>query len=237
MPRHSNQEVEKYYFNQFKAHYPVPPGQVEHTDKPDVIVHGHRTLGIEIANLYLSDGANHGSEQVQRRIRDTVLRLAQDEYLAAGGKKIELTFLFDPSHPISNTKPLATALARVAANIEKLPAGQVNRSQFLHVPEVCFVYHNPTEYHDAKWRTSQVYTVPNLSLPRLAEVVESKHKKLAEYKPCDAYWLLLIVDFMDPAQDQDIDWPKSEDPLRSSFEKIIIYKPQFAAWTEVPSQQ
>jgi len=74
-----------------------------------VIVHGHRALGIEIANLYLSDGANHGSEQVQRCRRDPVLRLAQDEYLAAGGKKIELTFMFDPSHPISNTKPLATA--------------------------------------------------------------------------------------------------------------------------------
>jgi hypothetical protein len=236
MPRHSIQEIEQYYFNQFKAHYPIPPGQVEHTDKPDVIVRSHRTIGIEIARLYLADGANSGSEQRQRRIRDEVLRKAQVEYLATGGKKIELTFSFDPSHPISNRMALSisTALAKVAAAIEKLPAGQIDRSHFRHVPEVCFIYHNPIEYHDAKWRTSQVYTVPNLSLSRLAEIAESKHRKLAQYTPCDAYWLLLVVDFMDPAQDQEIHWPESEAPIKSPFEKIIVYKPQFAAWIEVP---
>jgi hypothetical protein len=236
MSRHSNQEVEQYYFNLFKVHYPLPSGRVEHTDKPDVIVHGHRTLGIEIANLYLLDGADHGSEQVQRNIRETVLKLAQAEYLDNGGKNIELTFSFDPSHPISNPKALATVLARAAASIDKLPAGQVNRSQFLHIPEICFVHHNPVGYPDAKWRTSQVHNVPNLALSRLAQIVAVKHKKLKEYKSCDAYWLLLIVDFMDPAQDQEIDWPGSEAPLQSAFEKIIIYKPQFAAWTEVPKR-
>jgi hypothetical protein len=234
MSRHSNQEIEQYYFDRFRSHYPIPAGQVEHTDKPDVIVRGHKTLGIEIASLYLADGANHESEQVQRRRRDAVLRAAQTKYLAAGGRKIELTFSFDPSHPISNTGALSTALARAAAGIEKMPAGRIDRSCFSHVPEVCFIYHNPTEYRDAKWRTSQVLTVPNLSLPRLAEIVETKHRKLAEYTLCDAYWLLLIVDFMDPAQDQEVDWPESEASIRSPFEKIIVYKPQFAAWIEVP---
>lgn len=239
MSRLSNQELEQYYFKQFQAHYPMPPGQVEHRDKPDVLILGHRTLGIEIVNFYLSHATNLGSEQTQRPVRDLVVKEAQAEYLASGGKKSELTFSFDPSHPISisDWKALATALARVAVTIEKLPAGQVNRSHFQDVPEICFIYHNPTEYHDAKWHASQVYTVPNLSLSRLAEIVESKHSKLAGYKPCDAYWLLLIVDFTDPAQDQEIDWPESEVSLKSPFEKIIIYKPQFAAWTEIPTQQ
>src|SRR3989442_1157344 len=120
MSRQSNQDVERYYFDQFKAHYPLPSGEPEYTDKPDVIVHGHRTLGIEIANLYLADGANHGSEQVQRQIRNTALRLAQIQYLEAGGKKIELTFSFDPTRPISDPKVLARTLASLAASIEKL---------------------------------------------------------------------------------------------------------------------
>jgi hypothetical protein len=47
-----------------------------------------------------------------------------------------------------------------------------------------------------------------------------------EYRSCDAYWLLVIVDFMSAAQEQEI----RVDGLRISsavFEKIIVYKPNF----------
>jgi len=166
-----------------------------------------------------------------------VLKHAQALYLAAGGKTIELTVSFDPTHPIANKKSVASALAVAAKSIEKLPVGPVDRIYLDQIPEVWFIYHNPTEYPDAVWRTSQVYTVPGLSLSRIAAILNEKHQKLPSYRPCDAFWLLLVVDFIDFAQDQDIDWPDPEFSLSSKFERIIVYKPQFAEWMEVPVEQ
>ena len=47
-------------------------------------------------------------------------------------------------------------------------------------------------------------------------------------------WLLLVVDFMDPAQDQDSRWPAGETLKKSPFERIFLYKPQFGEFVQVP---
>lgn len=234
MSRPSNQTIERYYFEQFRTHFVLPTGCVEYTDKPDVIIHGACKLGIEIANLYIVDGRDPSSEQTQCRFRERVLQIAQTQYLATGGKRIQLTISFNSTHPITDVNALASTLAIAAKSIEKSPAGQVSQALFAHMPEVCFIYHNPGEYLDAVWHASQVYTVPTLSLSRVATVAEAKRDKLHAYRPCDAFWLLLVVDFIDPAQDQDIRWPDPNFRFFSPFEKIILYKPQFAEWTEVP---
>ena len=54
------------------------------------------------------------------------------------------------------------------------------------------------------------------------------------YKQCDCYWLLLIVDYMDPAQDQEINWPQREPPIESAYEKVVVFRPQLATYIEVP---
>jgi len=234
MTRPSNQAVERHYFEQFKVHYPIPFGHVAYGNKPDVIIQGEQLIGVEIANLYLADGADPASEQTQRRFRQEVLEQAQALYLAAGGRAIELTVAFDQAQPIRDKKSVAVALAHAARSIDKLPAGPVERTHFAQIQELCFIYHNPIEYPDPVWRTSQVYTVPSLSLDRLAEIIDEKHGKLPGYSRCDAYWLLLVVDFADFAQDQDTAWPDPDATVASKFGKIIVYKPQFAQWVEVP---
>lgn len=234
MTRISNREVERHYFEQFRTHFPLPTGVIEYTDKPDVIIHGERKLGVEIANLYLAHGSDQSSEQKQRHFRETVLKQAQARYLTAGGKKMELTVSFDPARPIKNAKAVAAALAVAAASIEGLPSGQVSLTYFTHVPEVSFVYLNSIEYREPVWRVCQSYTVPLISLPGLAATISEKHNKLPAYKQCDAFWLLLVVDFFDPAQDQDIRWPDPAIEFYSPFERIIVYKPQFAEWIDVP---
>jgi hypothetical protein len=233
----SNSAIERYYFEQFRTHYPVPDGEVEYMDKPDVVLHGVRRLGVEIANLYVVDGKDATSEQIQRGLRESTLKQAQSRYAAAGGKNIELTVSFNRRHPIRDAKAVASALAKVAPSIAAMPAGSVARHAFSQIPELAFIYHNPTEYIDSKWRVAQSFTVPSLAVDRLLEIVDAKHGKLSGYTHCDAYWLLLIVDFADSAQDQDISWPETAEAVVSPFEKIIVYKPQFAAWCEVPSNQ
>ena len=207
MKRPSNREIEHYYFVQFRSHFPLPLGEVEHGDKPDVVIYGERTLGIEIANLYLTDGGDPRSEQVQRKRRETVVRMAQAEHSRAGGKKIELTVSFDPARPITEAKAVASSLAAIAQSIEHLPAGALSPRHFAHIPQLNFVYYNPIEYPDAQWRVSQAFSGVGLSVDRVTQLVAGKEQLLAEYKKCDVYWLLLVVDFIDSAQNQEIIWP------------------------------
>lgn len=74
----------------------------------------------------------------------------------------------------------------------------------LAISELCFVYLNTEEYEDAKWRVMQVYDVPMMSRDRLVEIVRDKEVRARKYKKCDAYWLIVVVDFINPAQDQEI---------------------------------
>ncbi len=227
MTRPSNQEIERHYFEQFRTHYPIPEGEIKYTDKPDVMIRGTGTLGVEIANLYITSGSAPESEQVQRRRRLHILDRAQSLHLASGGKRTELSVDFDPRHPIEQTEPLARALADLAVEIAHLPTGQVSPRVFERVPQLRFIYYNATEYSDAKWRTVQSYTVPALSVERIREVVSEKVEKSKAYQPCDTYWLLLVVDFMDFAQDQDLLWPAGTVLDASPFERVLLYKPQF----------
>ena len=108
---------------------------------------------------------------------------------------------------------------------ELQPASQIKRKAFAHIPELRFVHYNSQEYRDTKWRPVQVYRVPDLSLARVRETTVDKIEKLRDYQPCDAYWLLLVVDLMDRAQDQGIGWPAGEVLDRTPFERILLYKP------------
>lgn len=236
MPRPSNHEIEQYYFEQFRQHFPLPIGCVEYKDKPDVLIHGDRLLGVEIANLYLSDGADPASEQIQSKRRAEAVRKAHDLHLAAGGRKCELTVSFNPTHPINDVRTVAESLVSVAAKAETENSGKGPLpKQIVEItPEASLVYYNPCEYPDACWRVCQTYTVQTLSVERLTELVAAKEQLLPGYDQCDAYWLLLVVDFMDPAQDQEIDWTPTHPSLNTLFERVIIYKPQFSRWTVIP---
>lgn len=234
MSRRSNLEIERYYFSRFSEHFLLPDGKVEHGDKPDVIVHGERKIGIEIANLYLSDGGNPASEQVQRHRREAVLRKAQALYESNSRRKYELAVSFDSANPVLEDNAVAARLAEFARTIEPMRREFFVGEILDEIPEIYSVFKSAKEYEDASWRVAQVYDGKSLSIPRVAAEIEDKQEKMGEYSPCDEYWLLLIVDMMDPAQDQEIDWPCDADPLKTRFKKVIIYKPQFARYLDVP---
>jgi hypothetical protein len=234
MNRPSNRDIERHYFEQFRRDHDLPDGNWHYTDRPDVILQGTLKIGIEITNLYLHGGDKPESEQVQRRRRIQVLERAQEAFLAAGGKQTELSVDFNPYCPIHQIEPLAKALASLGQQLIGQPTQQVNPLRFEHIPQLRFVYHNATEYPNAKWRLVQSFTVPSLSLDRLQVVVNEKSVKLADYEPCDCYWLLVVVDLMDSAQDQQLEWPPGNVLRDSPYEKVLVYKPQFRQVLEVP---
>lgn len=187
----SNQAIERYYFEQFIAHYQLPEGELMYTDKPDVIIRGNSVIGIEIAQLFITSGADPTSEQVQRIRRLQTLERAQELHATAGGRRIELSVDFQPNQPILEVEFVARALADLAIGIESSHSGQVRPALFKHIPQLRFVYNNAKESADAKWRPVQCYRVPSLSLERLRQVIREKSEKVKAYQPCDKYWLLL----------------------------------------------
>ncbi|MGH2510321.1 MAG: hypothetical protein ACRDHZ_23345 [Ktedonobacteraceae bacterium] len=79
---------------------------------------------------------------------------------------------------------------------------------------------------DAKWQVMQTHDFDVMAVERLREILREKEEKAQQYRPCDAYWLLVVVDWMDPAQEQEIRVDGIS--IRSDvFGRVIIYKPHF----------
>lgn len=88
-------------------------------------------------------------------------------------------------------------------------------------------------YNDPKWRVSQVYTGSTMSPEKIGALLTYKEMKTVQYAKCDEYWLVIVIDFADTAQDQEI--PTDVFKLSSDiFKKIIIYKTVFNQILEIP---
>ncbi len=227
MPKMSTQERERYYFEMFRKAYDLQSKSVVYGDKPDVILEGEKRIGIEITNFFLEGGHRPESEQVQRHARERVVASSHRLYLGDNGKKTELTFGFDKRHPIVDQEKLAREITELARRIDGSKTGQIGFEVFEGIPELSFVYFNAKEYNDAKWRIAQAYSVPFMSLTALQDIINEKETKSKQYRRCDAYLLLVIVDLIDPAQEQEIGVDGLENVNSTVFENILIYKPHF----------
>ncbi|NUO08688.1 MAG: hypothetical protein HUU08_08430 [Candidatus Brocadia sp.] len=227
MRKASNQDFERHYFEMFRKDYLLPQGTITYGDRPDVILHSDKKIGVEITNFYHEKGHLAESEQAQRKLREKVISESQRIYQMENGKKIELTFGFEKANPIQDKKKLVKKILELVRHIDEWKTGKIRKEIFKHIPELSFVYLNAEEYDDAKWRVMQVNDVPIMSRDRLIDIVRDKEKRSREYRKCDDYWLLVVVDFINPAQDQEIQIEGFEKIQSEIFEKIIIYKTLF----------
>jgi hypothetical protein len=222
-------KTERYYFERFRELYPLPDGEIEFGDKPDVIVRGTRVVGCEVTNLYIKDGASPNGEQRQRRFRSRVIEKASSKYTQKGGPPIVAHVGFDLIRP-QRSDILAEALSEFLLSHRPQQSGQVGRHLFeMVMPEVIFVYINVEPDADARWQGAQVFSqgLPDADrvADRLLEKIKAKEASALDYRACDAYILLVVADWIDPAQAQDIrldDWM----PMKSSvFEQGFLLDP------------
>lgn len=232
----SQQETEKFYFELFR-HASGLNAIPEYGDKPDVIIHLDRKIGVEITNFFLRPGSDDASEQRQRERRTKVVADAQSRYRKRSGRDFELTIQFNTKFPIPSRRiaALTTELVDLARQIESYPTGAIDPEVFATSPELLTVWLNAREYPDPRWRITQVYTLDFMSPQALTDILREKEEKALEYQPCDAYWLLIIVDWVDRAQDQEI---TVNVPILTShiFERVILYKPDFNEIIDVCSR-
>jgi hypothetical protein len=216
----SNSDTEQYYFKQFSVCYTLPGGRMEYSDKPDVrIINDNRTVGIEITNFYIKDGSQLESEQRQKVVREKVIKDAQEIYLTNGGKNVELSFAFNN---IEDDEVLARNIAALVKRIDNYPTGAISKVEYEDISELSFVYLNAQEYDNAIWRNHQVHKIPFMSKERLREIICSKEEKANQYSRCTEYWLLIVIDFMNFAQDQEV--IEVSDITSNVFNKILVFK-------------
>jgi hypothetical protein len=124
-------------------------------------------------------------------------------------------------------------LAQFAARIDRLPTGPYYPESFPDMPEIASIWSSGREWPNPTWvRPGQVYSYEEMSADKLRKIVAEKETKAVEYLPCDAYWLLIVVDWTDAAQDQEITTTGLKLPSEV-FEKIIVYKPGFEDIAEI----
>lgn len=226
--RMSNRNKEAYYFEMFRKDYQLPLGTLEASDRPDIILNGQRRIGIEITNFYLDDGALPSSEQVQRKARQGAILQAEQSYLTNGGKKLAISFSFDKAFPIQDVRELSQRVARLGWDVVGRKPGTVGKDVFKkEVPELSFVYLHERRHTEQGWRLVQGHSSPSMSIAKLREIVAGKEELSKSYQHCDAYWLLVVVDFLDRAQDQEIRISGFEKIKSTVFERVVVYKTHF----------
>ena len=223
----SKKDRERLWLEHFRRAYQgeFPAGIVKYDENPDVLViDPAQTVGIEITEFHLIDGGRPESEPQQTLRRAGVVEEARQLYLADGGKNFEFTFGF---HYISadRRKKLPTELAAFAKRVESNIGVEIWREANSAPQEIAFTW-NAGLYQDAKWKVQQFNTGSLTSKDKLIEIVRSKESKVEGYQKCDSYWLLICVNFFDPAQDQEI---RIDDPHVHSevFDKIFMFKSVF----------
>ncbi|WP_428718710.1 hypothetical protein [Undibacterium curvum] len=235
MTKKSQSQLERAYYEDFELYCPIAPkGEVTFSDKPDIVVKGANKIGIEIANIYLKDGKDLSSEQIQSKLRFNVIQQAKSLYLTGMHPSYAFFFDFDPNVPITNTEELSKRVyQRVLKHIQE-QHDDFSNTGLDDCPELRYISNSGTEKSDAKWDLIQCYDVPDLSTQRVREIVAAKASKVARYQSCDRYWLLLVIELWDPAQDQHPIWNEQDKIGPTPFERIIIYKPTTKEWLEVP---
>ena len=156
-------------------------------------------LRISTSGLVPTSAASRGSDRyAPRQYRGDRL------YQRGGGRRFELTFGFKDDVPITNVEKVGEQLCEFAKGLERAATGPLPPDAFGAIPELSFVELNAKKDDDAKWRNSEVHSVGLMSAKTLRKVIKEKERKCAGYDSCDAYWLLIVVDFMDRAQEQEI---------------------------------
>ena len=227
MAKLKTKEREKYYFEKFRQFAAdAPDGTAVFGDKPDVIVYGERKIGIEMTSFFLEAGSISESEQKQKPYRKWIVEEAHKIYLAGGGRNIEISVSFDKINPISNNekKNIAARLTEVVKMVDgDVCGGVVYRHLFQEkIPELRSIGVNSKEYKDPKWHILESHAPNLMSKEKLEAIVREKEDKAKQYENCDALWLLITMDPINSAQEQEI---RVDDIYIYSqiFERVIVF--------------
>jgi hypothetical protein len=236
--REAQKQRERQLFELFRAEFGGPQGDIDDSgEKPDLVVSAAISVGVEVTELHVLSGSDPVSWQRQSARRTAAIDLARSQYEQSGGPFFE--FHFDLRRPLPSElsvgKLAAECLAAAHASLAT-EGGAISPLVLEGVaPNVRWLYRSPKEYDAPRWTDLTVHAVPQLNVERLQEVVDTKAEKLAGYRHCDEQWLLVVIDFWNAGQDQQLDWPDSAVLRRRGFDRVFVFKTGHVNWIEPAS--
>jgi len=263
MSKDRNEEIEEYYFEHFRQDYRLPSGKIRRGAGagPDYVLCGEKKIGIEITQLYETKGSDPQSAQAQAKLRRQIITQAEEEFRKNTGEAIRLTLGFREDKPIKAGRELQEKLVELAARLRALPNGVVPAGLFEDIAELWYVYvdRRPTDqaedgkmertfYDDVTKRSYRYLDNPRsawfdlgsgrgpdkMAMKPLREILKEKELKSQKYEQCDAYWLLVVVNYADPAQDHEI--RIDYEPVSTGvFDKVLLYRTHVGHVIEFPT--
>ncbi len=233
----TTEEIEKIYIDRFQKVFPdFPNGILEFGDKPDLVVKGEKTIGIEITQFYKQDGSKIESEQKQIKFRRQIIEETKAKYLGAGGKKIDLHISFEKKNAIRNVQKVVNGVLEIIPKIVGTKNGIIDYSLHSHLEEIFNIYLNDLGHDNAVWMDLTVNEVKISNIERLNEILARKLVSAKNYKSCDEFWLLICVDYWNPAQDQEIRIEYDNVLRQNVFKKVLLYKTVYEHFVDLSDQ-
>lgn len=224
-------EIEEYYFKNFCEcsiqGYKLDPNLAVYADKPDVIYDDR--IGIEITNLFIEDGNNSTSPQRQAQIRENFLHECQTKFQSEYNLSIEINVGFSSIHPLSERQKTRKAVVskfteRVHTLYTTNHRESVDLNKFSDIPEIRFLYIHDKVYDKNEWKVTQVYSTQEINPDRLKSIIQKKENRSAKYINFSENWLLIVIDNIDPAQDQYIPNQFNFTYQSTFFNRILIFQ-------------
>lgn len=200
----SKKDVEFWRLEQFRRFCPdVPEGEVVPSEGPDFLIHGIRTIGIELTDLHRATPPGSVPQQASAAMRNRVIATAAEIYKSQNLPPVLATFFLDDREHVQKAEVYALAASYadlVAQNVPHVGSGTEVPSHWDDFREL------PKGVHKARIRrleglTSTTFSNPGatwvatLSREDINRALQDKEKKLAAYKSrCDEVWLVINCD-------------------------------------------
>ena len=207
------------FFNTFANEFNLNDGW-EQQEKPDFIVYqNNKKIGVELTRY------NIEGEEKQSALCNAVVKEAQIEYLKINSNNIQLSIDFNRDFPILNKTKFVRKLRALAVSLCNEATGQVSNDKFAQIKELRYVsLYSELDNIWPNWEVSQIHSTPNFSNTEFEKIIKKKELKSIDYEICDENWLLVSMDFMNRAQDSNVDVEIMVHHYSSIFSKIILYR-------------
>jgi hypothetical protein len=200
----SKKEYEHWQLCRFRDSYAgFPAGELYPVERPDFLVKGARTYGVELTRLYQQPGGDGVSLQQQESLREEVTERAEGLYAGPASLALDVAVHFNDHPPLSKQRvgAVAEALAAlVAANAPQLgdiatvEYDWVNRDQF--PAEIVLVRVARFPQRDwCLWRPMNGGMVPDVTASLLQGAIDRKRADYTAHRAqCDEAWLVVVAD-------------------------------------------
>jgi len=209
------------------------PGQ-----EPDFIVANPRErVGIEMARLFRDDGDMMGPlcMSAQFQFQKILLEEAERIFRRTSEMRYKVVVSFTERSGIQAKALVSLAqflVERICEWVSRRPPGmdplligpgmlEPHQDTF----QLVQVY-DRSEYFDYSWSVQSAFGVEPMNQDLLHKIIQQKEsiRRGGHYLNCDRLWLLIYLDFFNPAMDQQFP-DRFAEPIRPhGFDKVILFK-------------